>query len=75
MAVIELPKRPGVANPARKTEQMEKAMSELDEQINILFCVYATLAGSEDVPDEPLEVLIAAHKRLRLNCDKLFALL
>lgn len=73
MAIHHLPPRPTIANPVNAREQIGKCVTEIDENVDLLFCIYGTLAGSTEVPEEALEALSTIHKRLRRQCDALFA--
>lgn len=82
MTIIDLPSREKLAKPERPTiatpilnkERICKSVEEIDQNIDMLFCIHATLAGSTDeVPSEAIEALNAVHNRLRRLADNLFA--
>ena len=80
MAVIDLPiragkgKRPTIATPVLVSEHAEKHIAALDEDLDFLYCVRGTLAGTSGVPDEALEALAVLQSRMRRNVDALFNL-
>jgi hypothetical protein len=39
-----------------------------------VFCIAATLTGSQDVPDEAVNALNTLHARMRRNIDTLYTL-
>lgn len=78
MTILELPnrsngaKRPTVANPVLNKDRLCKSLQEIDQNINLLFCVKGTIAGCGEVPNEAVEALDIVHDRLRKLTDALF---
>lgn len=78
MTILELPnrsngaKRPTVATPVLNKDQLCKSLEEIDENIDLLFCVKGTICGSTEVPNEAIEALNIIHNRLRRLTDALF---
>jgi hypothetical protein len=69
------PERPSIATPILNKERICKSLEEIDQNIDLLFCVKGTIVGSQDVPDEVIAALNMIHGRLRRLTDNLFAIL
>ena len=82
MSIIDLPsrekpvtpKRPTLATPVLASQAAEKCVASLDEDLDFLFCIAATLAGTEGVPDQAIDGLNTLHARMKRNVDALYNL-
>ena len=82
MTIIDLSSRPAVAKPQPPTVSApvlsattaEPHISALDEDLDCLYCIAATLAGTDSVPDEAVNALRTLHARMQRNVNALYTL-
>lgn len=82
MTILELPNRgttsksdrPTVATPVLVRESAERHIASLDEDLDCIYCVASTLAGTDGVPDEAVNALKTLHARMKRNVDVLYNL-
>lgn len=76
MAVITLPERPSLSNPARKKQMIEDAVHAMDQDITLLYCVAADVASTDTCPaSETVESLQLVQARLRRSITDLLTLM
>ncbi|HET8727725.1 MAG TPA: hypothetical protein VFO41_09465 [Alphaproteobacteria bacterium] len=68
------PSRPTIAAPVLVSKTAEKCIADIDRDLDCLYCVHGTLAGTEGVPDEALEALATLRDRMKRNIDTLYSL-
>ena len=82
MAVIDLPsrgkpvtpKRPTISNPVLRGAALEKHVGNIDKDLDLLFCIYATLVGGGEVPEQAVEGLRTLHERMQIEVDAIYML-
>ena len=82
MAVIDLPsrgkpvtsKRPTVSDPVTRGAAIEKHVARIDQDLDFLYCIYATLAGGGEVPEEAVEGLRTLHERMQNEVNAIYML-
>ena len=81
MAVIDLPSRgkpvtskPTVATPVLVAESVRQHLSEIDEDLDHLFCATSAVCGTQDVPDEVINALRTLHMRMKRNVNAIYML-
>jgi hypothetical protein len=82
MTIIDLTSRPAAAKPQRTTlanpvllpVSAEQPIAAIDEDLDLLYCIAATLAGTEGVPDEAVNGLRTLHARMRSNIETLYTM-
>jgi hypothetical protein len=78
MTVVNMPKRPTVANPVIKNQAVANALSALDDHVRLLGCAADSAAlrdPNKQTVGELTETLYFLHVKLRTETDKLFSLL
>lgn len=66
--------KPTIATPVLTSKTAEKCIAEIDEDLNCLYCIAGTLAGTSGIPDEALEALMHLRHRMKRNIDILYTL-
>jgi hypothetical protein len=66
--------RPTVTTPVLPAATAEPHIAAIDEDLDCLYCVAGTLAGTDSVPDEAVNALKTLHARMKRNVDALYTL-
>ena len=82
MTILELPhrstaakpQRPTVATPVLVAEAAARHIAALDEDLDCVYCIAATISGTDGVPDEAVNALRTLHARMKRNVDALYNL-
>lgn len=75
MAVVDIQSELAARNPRGAKDQIAKRLEAIDETITMLGFAADSAAMAEQPDDNLVRGLILVHKRLRRECDRLFALL
>lgn len=79
MAVTTVQPHPTLSNPERKKESVTKALRTLDEDLCTLYCILGSASADHvegaPIKDELVEALEATHRRLKIEHERLCALL